>query len=97
MNNIIKYTESIRNNEPSELDYGTIRILSLIDRESQALYDEISILYNRITEVETVLLMVYNDWSNSNNIIDPEADGYDTLQKVKQIVDTSSNSNEGEN
>lgn len=44
MNRIKNYTQSIRDNEPAELDYGTMRVLASIDQEADGLEQRIAYL-----------------------------------------------------
>lgn len=52
---------------------------------------EIGRLEDRIEVCETALQRVWDEWSDSPNASDPEAEGYETLQIVRRALTAEGN------
>lgn len=74
-----------------------IKLMEKENAELQTAYNDYIGRNNRLIEgnlelkkenakLRELLLEVWNDWKNSPNVNDPEADGYELLQKIKKAV-----------
>lgn len=43
--------------------------------------------WNHFNDMEDILLGVWGEWKDSENAKDPDADGYDTLMRIKSKIE----------